>query len=120
MSRDDYEAVAECSHIVKEYKDKFVELSNVDLEVQRIKKEINLKIGKMNDPLGEDFLSFQKELNTKNSQFHELVERKEKLTKELEELRENEKEMMGVIQQLPNKDAIMAKVMADAGIELNG
>lgn len=120
MTKEDYEVIADCSEVVRSYQEKIIELSNVELESEKTKKEINVKIGQMKDPLGSDFVEFQTELNTKNSQFHELVERKTKLVDDLRKLRESEKEMMEGINKLPNRDAIMAKVMADAGIELNG
>lgn len=118
LKREDYEVVSECSMIVLEYKQKMVELSQIDIDADRLKKEINIKIGEMKDPLGEDFLNFQTELNNKNTQFHLLTERKTELVKELEELRETEKEFMKEISKMENKDEILAKVVADAGIEL--
>jgi len=118
MTKGDYIVIAECASVIKEYQQKIIEISNLELDVTKLKREINEKLNKMKDPLGEDYVEFQKELNSKNEIFHEMSERKKKLTEDLETIRNGEKELMGRISKMKNKDKILEKVMSDAGMEL--
>jgi len=118
MTKGDYVIVAECASVIKNYQQKIIEISNLELDTDKIKKEINEKINKMKDPLGDDFVEFQKELNIKNCMFNEMIERKKKLTEDLITLRDSDKELMNRISKMKNKDQILEKVMVDADVEL--
>lgn len=118
MNKQDYKLVTDATEIIKEYKETLDEFAELNFNIMAKKKEVNVEVSNMEDPLGSDFQLFNDNMAIFTNELDVLILTKKRLETKIIDLREKEHKLLEDIKKSKNCDAIMAKTMFDSEVKI--
>ena len=118
MKKEDYVLATNATEIIIKYKNILLKINKIDLTVQKKKNALNVTIGKIDDPLGDDYKTLMDYFEILNNEITDLMARRNEHQQKLLDIRKEEKDIMKVINNQESKGEIMQKITSDNVISL--